>query len=480
MEQHGADVIVVGAGVVGRSVAWALASGRPGLRVVLSGRQGAGASEAAGAMLGALGEVTEASLTRPHGRLRVEMALEAARRWPRWRDAVHGAAGAGAGPGGDGYATGTFVLLNAVSSPLDERSFAAIARAGRRYGVPVEEVEPAEVPAVRPLDNERPLRALHLPDEGFLDARRWLASLDAALDALPNVTRVPAAPLRTSGSGYVLEAPHRLVAAPAVVLAAGAWTGPLAEALDPDLMLMPVATAEGTAVSVAAPAPLPAVLRTPNRAYACGLHAVPQADGSWYLGATAAPALDPGDAPQLGGVRFLLDAALGQLHHGLTTARLHRLHHGNRPIGLDGHPLIGATSRPGLWVATGTHRDGLHASPLIAQELAGEILDGTPSRWLAPWRPERAPISDWTVQEAVAEAAAHHQALAAEARMRPPLTGAWPQALADAYQQQLADHYSRLPEGFVLPPELAPLAYEHATALAKSILDHLHRREFGR
>ncbi|MFE5714230.1 hypothetical protein ACFQ7J_25865 [Streptomyces sp. NPDC056501] len=42
------------------------------------------------------------------------------------------------------------------------------------------------------------------------------------------------------------------------------------------------------------------VLRTPNRAYACGLHAVPQADGAWYLGATAAPALHPGDAPTAG------------------------------------------------------------------------------------------------------------------------------------------------------------------------------------
>ncbi|MFJ5835020.1 hypothetical protein [Streptomyces sp. NPDC093089] len=59
------DVVVVGAGVLGRSIAYALACGEPGTRVVLSGRRGPGASEAAGAMLGVLGEVTAAACTPP-------------------------------------------------------------------------------------------------------------------------------------------------------------------------------------------------------------------------------------------------------------------------------------------------------------------------------------------------------------------------------------------------------------------------------
>jgi hypothetical protein len=241
------------------------------------------------------------------------------------------------------------------------------------------------------------------------------------------------------------------------------------EALDPRLNVLPVVAAEGTAVTLSGPAPLPAVLRTPNRAYACGLHAVPQADGSWYVGASAAPALIPGTEPATAGLRFLLDAAIGQLHHGLTTSRVRQLHHGNRPVGLDGHPLLGPTARPGLWIATGTHRDGLHASPLIAEELAAAILHDRPSTWLAPWRPDRTPIADWTRDEAVEEAAAQHQALAAESRMRPPLTGSWPEALADAYRHQLAAAYAELPDGFVLPPDLAPLAYECGPELAKLI-----------
>ncbi|MFD7902712.1 NAD(P)/FAD-dependent oxidoreductase [Kitasatospora sp. NPDC059747] len=465
MQEQVLDVIVVGAGVLGRSLALALAEAEPALRVGLSGPGGPGASPAAGAMLGVLGEVTAGALRTAHGRLRVDLAVEAGRRWPAWRRRIRALAGSAAPA--DGFGRGTFVLLNAVGSTLDQQSLGAIGRAGAEHGLPVEEVDPLEVPGVSALDNDRPLRALHLPDEAFLDARRWLATLDAALAALPNVVPLPAGRPLPHPDGYLLKTPELRATARIMVLATGAWTTQLVEELDPDLTLLPVVCTEGTAVTLTAPAALPTVLRTPNRAYACGLHAVPQADGTWYVGASANPALTPGTHPTPGALRFLLDAALGQLHHGLATARLLHVHHGNRPIGLDGHPLIGPTGRPGLWLLTGTHRDGLHGSPLIARELAAEILGAAPSAWLAPWRPDRTPIADWTADEAIAEAAAHHHALTAESRMRPPLSGSWPQALADAYHQQIADAYRRLPDGFVLPPDLAPLAYEHGPALAK-------------
>ncbi|MEU4746558.1 FAD-dependent oxidoreductase, partial [Actinosynnema sp. NPDC023658] len=337
------DVMVVGDGVLGRSIAYALASEGTGVRVALCGLAGPAASTAAGAMLGVLGEVTDASLTRPHGDLRLRMAVEAAERWPSWRAGVRERAAAAA-PAEDGYGQGTFMLLNAVSAPLDERAFTAVQAAGDRHGLPVEHVDPADIPGYRPLDNDRALRALHLPAEGFLDARCWLATLDAALDALPGTTRVLGGRLTTTASGYAVHSTDGTHTAPTAVVAAGAWTSPVLHALDPDLTVMPVLAVHGTAVTAGAPVPLHAVLRTPNRAYACGLHAVPQADGAWYVGASAAPARAPGPDPTAGSLRFLLDAALGQLHHGLATAPVHRLHHGNRPIGHDGHPLLGPTA----------------------------------------------------------------------------------------------------------------------------------------
>ncbi|WP_344363768.1 FAD-dependent oxidoreductase [Streptomyces gobitricini] len=473
-EQLGVDVVVVGDGVLGRSIAYALATadGRP--EVVLCGRTGPAASPAAGAMLGVLGEVTGATLAKPHSVLRLEMAVEAAGRWPSWREGVRLWAAAAA-TDGDGYGTGTFMLLNAVSARLDEKAFAAVRAAGDRYGLPVEDVEPGDVPGYRPLDNDRALRALYLPDEGFLDARRWLTTLDAALNALPNVTRTGDGRLSATAAGYNLHSVEGVVTAPVAVVAAGAWTTQVLAALDPGPHVMPVLSVAGTALTASAPAPLPAVLRTPNRAYACGLHTVPQADGTWYVGASAAPAMTPGAAATAGGLRSLLDSALGQLHHGLATSAVHRIHHGNRPIGLDGHPLLGPTTRPGLWVATGTHREGLHTSPLIAQELADAVLNARPSRWLAPWRPDRAPLTDWTAEEATREAADHHHALTAESRMRPPLTGSWPEALQHAYQHRLSEVYAAMPAGYVLPPDLAPLGYEHREAIAAVARSHLQR-----
>ncbi|MEE1783192.1 hypothetical protein PUR71_09720 [Streptomyces sp. SP17BM10] len=65
-----------------------------------------------------------------------------------------------------------------------------------------------------------------------------------------------------------------------------------------------------------------------------------------------------------------------------------------------------------------------------------------------------------------AEAAAHPHTLTTESPTRPPLNGSWPRAPADAYHQQIADAHRRLPDGFVLPPDLAPLAYERGPAPA--------------
>ncbi len=66
--------------------------------------------------------------------------------------------------------------------------------------------------------------------------------------------------------------------------------------------------------------------------------------------------------------------------------------------------------------------------------------------------------------------------------MRPPLTGAWPRLLADAYQGLMDRAYAAMPDGFIPPPDLAPLAYEESgPALAELAAAHLdrHGARFG-
>lgn len=78
-------------------------------------------------MLGVLGEVTPVSLRTRHGGLRLALAVEAARTWPDWRERVRAAAGEG--PAADGWGAGTHMLLDPVSSRLDDAAFTAITAA---------------------------------------------------------------------------------------------------------------------------------------------------------------------------------------------------------------------------------------------------------------------------------------------------------------------------------------------------------------
>ncbi|MCX4985975.1 hypothetical protein [Streptomyces sp. NBC_00572] len=64
----------------------------------------------------------------------------------------------------------------------------------------------------------------------------------------------------------------------------------------------------------------------------------------------------------------------------------------------------------------------------------------------------------------------------------PPLAGAWPETLAQAHWQRMAEVYAQQPPGYVLPPELAALGYEPEPELLKLVTDHvdrMHRAQDG-
>ncbi|MBO7941578.1 FAD-binding oxidoreductase, partial [Streptomyces sp. S9] len=145
------------------------------------------------------------------------------------------------------------------------------------------------------------------------------------------------------------------------------------------------------------------VLRTPNRAFACGLHAVPRGGGRLYVGATntlfAQPMLRTSPADMF----FLLECALDQLDQDLCAAQLVGWQAGNRPVAVDTCPLIGPTSVEGMWLLAGTYRDGLFLSPLLAQHIADRVCGGD-GLFAETFAPERRPIRLYTPQSARAEA----------------------------------------------------------------------------
>lgn len=66
---------------------------------------------------------------------------------------------------------------------------------------------------------------------------------------------------------------------------------------------------------------------------------------------------------------------------------------GIRPQAERGTPLIGPARTPGLFLATGYYRSGVLISPLVGKLLAGEIVSGTPSPLLQPFDPEKGGVS---------------------------------------------------------------------------------------
>ena len=62
---------------------------------------------------------------------------------------------------------------------------------------------------------------------------------------------------------------------------------------------------------------------------------------------------------------------------------------GLRPGTPDALPILGATSTPGYYVATGHFRDGILLAPITAEVMAAVIEGGTPEYDLTQFSPER-------------------------------------------------------------------------------------------
>jgi hypothetical protein len=88
-------------------------------------------------------------------------------------------------------------------------------------------------------------------------------------------------------------------------------------------------------------------------------------------------------------------------------SQLVKVNVGWRPTSEDTLPLLGATSLPNLFVATGTKRDGLHCSPLIADCIADLVYEGRSSTQIDLFSPEREPVRVLGREEAIEKSVSH-------------------------------------------------------------------------
>ncbi|MGO9305861.1 MAG: glycine oxidase ThiO [Candidatus Korobacteraceae bacterium] len=170
--------------------------------------------------------------------------------------------------------------------------------------------------------------------------------------------------------------------AAAVVNCAGAW----ASQIKP--FGMPTRPVKGQMVCVVPQAGAHAagplirhVVRTPD------VYIIPRSDGRLLLGATVEEAgfdkhVDADTVQRLYRAAVNIAPEIGQM-------RIHDAWAGLRPGSPDGLPILGATSLPGYYAATGHYRDGIMLAPVTAQLMTQLLTGRSPDFDMGPFSPLR-------------------------------------------------------------------------------------------
>lgn len=368
-----ADVVVVGGGAMGVSIAWHLAAGGAG-RIVLLERNDALGTESTGRCAGGF----RIQFT---SEINVRLSLASV---PMIREfsATHGLPL-------DVHVEGYLFLVRDPDAWARHRAAAAMQRA---LGARVDELGPTDAAALIPgLVTEGVVGATFGPDDGIADpsgltngyatlARR--AGVDIRL-------RTAATSIRTAAGGRVLgvETAAGFIEAPIVVNAAGVWAGPLAATCGLDLPIRPeLRHVVVTSDFPGRPDRRTLVIDTATMFY---FHR----EGSGVLMGMpprGEPVVSYGTAVDEGWIaEELLPAAVAVLP-GIGDAGLASSWGGLYEMTPDHHAILGpAETAPGLFLACGFSGHGFQHAPIVGKVIAELVTGRPPTVDVASLRVER-------------------------------------------------------------------------------------------
>ncbi len=368
-----ADVVIIGGGVIGLTIARALAL--RGVRDVCLIERASLGTEASFAAAGMLAPQAEADARDDY----FELCCRSRDLYPIFAAALLEETGVDI----ELDTTGTLYLAFTEHDQIEiEQRHDWQSRAG----LPVDKLTAKQSCELEPCIGSSVFGALRFPRDVQVENRRLLSALANSVRKLGVITTT-----ETKVESLTIErdritgvqTTRGFVSCSTVVVAAGTWSsfiGCSRQTVKPALPIQPV---RGQMVCFDAKPQL-----TRHVIYSPRGYIVPRQDGRLLAGSTSEAA---GFAKQVtaGGIGLILKNAL-EISPAISSLPIVDSWAGLRPRAADGLPVLGPCDEiDGLFYATGHYRNGILLAPLTGELIAHAIVDGTVSPSLAPFSPNR-------------------------------------------------------------------------------------------
>lgn len=346
------DVVIIGGGVIGLSIAWQLARTGVTVRVLERDRIGSHASSAAAGMLAPLAESDGPDSLFEFGKASLDL-------YSVFLEQLAFDSGMEVlleGPG----------LLRLALSGEAADSLLRLGSTAEAKAMGVEWLDDRSLRELQPGVSDDAVGALLSPQEKHVDPRRLLQALVKACERL-RVSFLEG--LHAERSATNLEA------GPKVIYAAGAWTG--------ELIDVPMRPVKGQVIQLEQTGHDLSYTLFGGEGYL-----VPRTDGIVLVGATSEDAgFDERITDEA--MDVLVDRAV-TLYPSARDFEFVDSWASIRPGTLDGLPILGALpGQEGSYVATGHYRNGILQAPITAKLIAELIVNGRVPHELEPFSPNR-------------------------------------------------------------------------------------------